>query len=156
MSIEHIVVFYTLPLRKKLQIFEPNCCSLANRDLPNPSPIFLVRSAFTWHYLWRNQFHSKKYFYISSFLQLFTANFQIYLIILKKWMNFCLWMFCSTIFCVLFTPQAESILNISEACTVDSAGDWVIQWDWVFTNIEFTSQKKRSNSWRNTAYFKIS
>ena len=81
---------FTLPLRKKLQIFEPNCCSLANRDLPNPSPIFLVRSAFTWHYLRRNQFHSKKYFYISSFLQLFTANFQIYLIILKKWMDFCL------------------------------------------------------------------
>ena len=32
-------------------------------------------------------------------------------------------MFCSTIFCVLFTPQAESILNISEACTGDSAGE---------------------------------
>ena len=50
-------------------------------------------------------------------------------------------MVCSDIF--LFTPKAESILNISEACTVDSAGDWVIQWDWVFTNIEFTSQKKK-------------
>ena len=60
------------------------------RDLPNPTPIFSVGIAFTWHYLWRNQFHLVKYFYLSSFLQLCTAKFQICLIILKKWMYFCL------------------------------------------------------------------
>ena len=55
---------------------------------------------------------------------------------------------------------ATLVLNISEAGWVDSAGDWVINWDWVFTNIEFTSQKKKLEhqlfSWKKTAYFKIS
>ena len=71
-------------------------------------------------------------------------------------MNFCLWMFCSTIFCVLFTPQAEFILNISEACTVDSAGDWVIHETEYLQTLSLQAKKKNSNSWRNTAYFKIS
>ena len=113
-----------------------------NRDLPNLTQVFSIWSANTWHYLRRNQFHLKKDFYLYSFLQLYTANFQIYLIILKKWMNFCLWMFCSTIFCVLFTPQAESILNISEACTVDSAGDWVIHETEYLQTLSLQAKKK--------------
>ena len=41
---------------------------------------------------------------------------------------------------------AESVLNISEAGWVDSAGDWVINWDWVFTNIELQAKKKVGTS----------
>ena len=136
-----------MPLRKKLQIFEPNCCSLANRDLPNPSPIFSIRSANTWHYPQRNQLHLKDRIMKSTFTKQFTTKFQLSSVIFKKWIGFCL-INASSVSHIFFLVSAEFFCK---------GNSWLSSWGWAFIwdNNNSQAREKLIVSWRKSGNFKI-
>ena len=95
---------------------------LPNRDLPNPSPIFSIRSANTWHYLQRNQLHLKDRIMKSTFTKQFTTKFQLSSVIFKKWIGFCL-INASSVSHIFFLVSAEFFCK---------GNSWLSSWGWAF------------------------
>ena len=120
--IYYIYLSFTLSLCKKVQIFEPNWCSLANRDLPNPSPIFSIRRAYTWPYLWWNQLNLKEDIILLLFSIGFTTKFQLSLVIFKKWIFFCL-ILAYSVSHIFFLVSAEFFCK---------GNSWLSSWGWAF------------------------
>ena len=121
---------------------------LPNRDLPNPSPIFSIRSANTWHYLQRNQLHLKDRIMKSTFTKQFTTKFQLSSVIFKKWIGFCL-INASSVSHIFFLVSAEFFCK---------GNSWLSSWGWAFIwdNNNSQAREKLIVSWRKSGNFKIS
>ena len=112
----------TLPSSQKFWSCHSFVRLLPNRDLPNPSPIFSIRSANTWHYLQRNQLHLKDRIMKSTFTKQFTTKFQLSSVIFKKWIGFCL-INASSVSHIFFLVSAEFFCK---------GNSWLSSWGWVF------------------------